>query len=497
MIIQQLKKKDLYEKNNILMMVYGLGAGLGFLAQLIIHRPIGLALSLLLPLLVTAMFFLVTKKFDYVRSYFSYCVIIAGVLTVYFCITTFKVTLATIVLSFFILILSSIHNHYSVFITGYVGSVIAIVLNFTLDTTGFAVDPANVFVTHFLMSLGIILQIRQNKKMLTNVESLMTDANEKAIREEELYHKLEHAVSSITSKLERITSSTEAAVKGQEDMLISIDEVSAGSRKQSEHVLDIVNSTEATTTEITTMIDNLNGIVIKAESASNSASDGAEVMNNMMEEMNVFRQFFDELNTTFVTLSAKIDETNHFAHDIKQITDQTNLLALNASIEAARAGEHGKGFSVVAEEIRKLAGVTDLTLKKIDNNLHDVNRYNEQALSKLKDGVQQVSTQVSIAEQSNTTFNTLYESMQILQQQLKQFVQAANSIEQNSMNIQTATNEFAAIIEQSSAAVDHLNTVLTIIANDQQQITHDIEETYQNALSIRSTNAMKPDVLMN
>ncbi|MGM9945366.1 MAG: methyl-accepting chemotaxis protein [Lysinibacillus sp.] len=484
MQIKMLQKKDLMEKNTILMLVYGLAANLGGVAQFIIGRPIGIALSLFIPALITLVIYLLQRKIEVIRPYFPFVAMAAATITTYGAIVTNEVTLATIVLSFFVLIMSTIHGKYSILVAGYIGSTLGLIFNFTLDTNGFAVDPPNVFVTQSLMTLAIALQVRQSKRLFNSIEELMTDAQEKAEREEELHLHLENAVKNITTKLELITEGTNTASVAQQNMMTSIQEVSIGAHRQTEHVQEIVESTQSTTNQIIQMVQQLEYIVEEAQSASINASNGAKAMNDMKHEIDLFTDFFNQLHSTFIALSSKIDETNHFATDIKKITEQTNLLALNASIEAARAGEHGKGFAVVAEEIRKLAHITDQTLVKIDTNLNNVNSYNKDALEKLQDGLEHIATQVTAAERANSTFTELFESMKKLQLELQQFSKATTSIETNGKSIQMSTNEFAAIIEQSSQAVNQLSTILEKVNAEQQIITQNIEETYHNALSI-------------
>ncbi|MDR3590818.1 MAG: methyl-accepting chemotaxis protein [Negativicutes bacterium] len=97
--------------------------------------------------------------------------------------------------------------------------------------------------------------------------------------------------------------------------------------------------------------------------------------------------------------AAELANTTEMLNLIKRVAKQTNLLGLNAAIEAARAGEHGRGFSVVAEEVRKLADESTQSVETINTFLKNFHA----SIQQVQGGVEQ--SHLIIQEQAKSTQN--------------------------------------------------------------------------------------------
>lgn len=127
--------------------------------------------------------------------------------------------------------------------------------------------------------------------------------------------------------------------------------------------------------------------------ALNSLAASSEEVSAQTEEISAVSR---ELAVEAKTSLRQAQETDQVLDLIKNIAGQTNLLGLNAAIEAARVGEQGRGFGVVADEIRKLAGDSADSIKKIDTIIKAIQNSSEQTNHKIEQ-VENVIGQVAEA----------------------------------------------------------------------------------------------------
>ena len=133
---------------------------------------------------------------------------------------------------------------------------------------------------------------------------------------------------------------------------------------------------------------------LKVSNTSNEiltlTDEGIQLMNHSIQQMSTIDQIVKDAVDKVKGLETQSQEISTLVQVIKDISDQTNLLALNAAIEAARAGENGRGFSVVANEVKKLAEQVSDSVGDITGIVNKIQKESKLVVNALVNGYKEV-----------------------------------------------------------------------------------------------------------
>ncbi len=154
------------------------------------------------------------------------------------------------------------------------------------------------------------------------------------------------------------------------DKLVQIAQETQKSMKDSSTTL---NSVKNKATDVASMmnasIEQSQGLRKRLIETQGLVKESKDAIGDLFSQITESAHTEEELSSKVEQLSRNADDVKSILDIINDIADQTNLLALNAAIEAARAGEHGRGFAVVADEVRNLAGRTQKSLAEINSTI--------------------------------------------------------------------------------------------------------------------------------
>ncbi|MFW2371784.1 MAG: methyl-accepting chemotaxis protein [Gammaproteobacteria bacterium] len=285
------------------------------------------------------------------------------------------------------------------------------------------------------------------KVMLTNLQNMVS--------------KIGEATSQLGNTAGQISDVTEDTTIGAKQQQIETDQLANAIVEMTASAKEVeTNSTEA---------------AYSAQNADEEANNSKQVVNQAIDLINSLAKDIESAANVIQELKLHSEEIGTVLDVIRGIAEQTNLLALNAAIEAARAGEQGRGFAVVADEVRNLAGKTQQSTQEIQNTIERLQKGAGEAVTVMEQCQDKAHNGVSQAAKAGDSLNEITQAISNISDMN---LQIANSAKEQSQvteelaksvtkisGVASQTSESAQVTSNSSEELNKLSTGLLTLVN--------------------------------
>ncbi len=231
---------------------------------------------------------------------------------------------------------------------------------------------------------------------------------------------------------------------------------------------------------VLTMAERINGVSSQAQESATvarqsleAASSGLQAVQNAIGGMNSIRDQIQETSKRIKRLGESSQEIGEITELISDITEQTNVLALNAAIQAASAGEAGRGFSVVAEEVQRLAERSADATRQIAALVKAIQTDTQDAVGAMERSTQGVVEGAKLSDNAGTALSEIDRVSRRLAELIEQISQSA-SREANSANV------VAANIQHIFAVTEQTGEGTRATAQQVRELSHMADELRQS-----------------
>jgi len=277
-----------------------------------------------------------------------------------------------------------------------------------------------------------------------------------------LVEKTKNTSEQLLDSATNLSAISEETSASSEEVGRAITEIATGTQQQAHDLEDINRRVDLLSDSIETMEKQSKVMYDITKHAEQVSSEGIEIVQQLQQSNTDSLAASQEVSYEVKSLNSKINQITQVMETIETIAEQTNLLALNASIEAARAGEYGRGFSVVADEIRKLA-------EQSKNATHQV----QGVVSAI---VTETTKTVETVEGTMKTANKLNDDVVLTQ---SKFVQMSDSVKQITKSIMAVDKEMDVMTSYKrlmSEGIESASSVSEQTAASVQEIASSIDE---------------------
>lgn len=280
--------------------------------------------------------------------------------------------------------------------------------------------------------------IDNTRKLIQEVESIADVVSASAEGIEEVSGQMEVSSGGIIEALEEIDVGVGQQADDAQECLLQMDSLSQIIEVISEDIEHTSKNSENTKEAVTRSIKTM-------EVLSEQTKDTIEVTSQVKEDVK--------------DLEKNSAEIKKFVAIIADIAEQTNLLSLNASIEAARAGEAGRGFSVVAEEIRKLADGSHQAADEINKLVATIEKQTNETVGIAMKAEKTVEEQAQSVEAIKQAFHQIYQATEEVIVNITDVEEKVKGMDKERGGTLEAISSISAVSEQTAASSSNVFSI--------------------------------------
>lgn len=298
----------------------------------------------------------------------------------------------------------------------------------------------------------------------------------------------------VSDSAEHVTDNARVILDGTRNITDAVNGVEQGIIQQASDSDDCMKQMDVLAEQIHLVAANAERISQVADSAIKVVGEGLSSIDELKEKAKDTARVTSEVIQGIESLEAASQKISSIIAAINEIADQTSLLSLNASIEAARAGDAGRGFAVVADEIRKLADQSAQSANQIKLIVDDIEHQTRETVEIAKRAEEIVDSQDASLEQTVVVFNQIEMQVGSLAENLGSIQHGMRDIDSAKNETLSLIESISAVAEETTAAVEEVTATAERQLEAVEQLNDEAGELSGNAEHLIDTiSAFKID----